>query len=165
MNPFSLKAAPLLAPHAQHPALVHFPVVLFLASVAFDWLAIWRRRDDRPSPAPAGAARANLFAAGLGAPLTLLSGLAAWRWQLEGAGLRGNLRLHLLGALASTVLIGVLCLLRAGRQPGGRSASAPTMLVGGRTYFALGLLTVVLIVLTGHPGGFLSGVNQAGVPS
>jgi uncharacterized membrane protein len=41
MNPFDLKAA-LLAKHAQHPVIIHFPIALFIASLAFDFLAIWR---------------------------------------------------------------------------------------------------------------------------
>jgi len=42
MNPFDIKAA-LLAKHAQHPVIIHFPIALFIISVAFDLLAIWRR--------------------------------------------------------------------------------------------------------------------------
>ncbi|PYL31840.1 MAG: hypothetical protein DMF39_01275 [Verrucomicrobia bacterium] len=32
-NPFDLRAA-LLAAHAQHPVIVHFPIALFIASVS-----------------------------------------------------------------------------------------------------------------------------------
>jgi uncharacterized membrane protein len=39
MNPFDLKAA-LLAKHAQHPVMIHFPIALFITSLAFDFLAI-----------------------------------------------------------------------------------------------------------------------------
>src|SRR5438132_934303 len=39
MNPFDLKAA-LVAKHAQHPVIIH---ALFIISVAFDLLAIWKR--------------------------------------------------------------------------------------------------------------------------
>ena len=42
MNPFDLKAT-LLAKHAQHVVLIHFPIALFMASFAFDLLALWRR--------------------------------------------------------------------------------------------------------------------------
>jgi len=42
-NPFDLKAA-LLAGHAQHPVIVHFPIALFIASAVFDILAIWRKQ-------------------------------------------------------------------------------------------------------------------------
>jgi hypothetical protein len=34
VNPFDLKAA-LLAGHAQHPVIIHFPIGLFIASVVF----------------------------------------------------------------------------------------------------------------------------------
>ena len=42
MNPFDLKAA-LLAKHAQHVVVIHFPIALFMVSFAFDLLARWRR--------------------------------------------------------------------------------------------------------------------------
>ena len=38
MNPFDIKAA-LLAKHAQHVVLIHFPIALFIAGVIFDFLA------------------------------------------------------------------------------------------------------------------------------
>jgi len=41
INPFDLKSA-LLANHAQHVVLVHFPIALFISSVLFDLLAIWK---------------------------------------------------------------------------------------------------------------------------
>jgi len=40
MNPFDLKSA-LLARHAQHVVLIHFPIALFITSVAFDVTALW----------------------------------------------------------------------------------------------------------------------------
>src|SRR6266566_3657857 len=43
VNPFDLKAA-LLAGHAQHPVIIHFPIGLFIASVVFDLLAVWRKQ-------------------------------------------------------------------------------------------------------------------------
>ena len=42
MNPFDLKSA-ILAKHAQHVALIHFPIALFIAAVALDYLAQWRK--------------------------------------------------------------------------------------------------------------------------
>ncbi len=42
-NPFDLKAA-LLAGHAQHPVIVHFPIALFIASAVFEALAVWRKQ-------------------------------------------------------------------------------------------------------------------------
>ena len=42
INPFDLKAA-LLAKHAQHVVLIHFPIALFISAVAFDLTAQWTK--------------------------------------------------------------------------------------------------------------------------
>jgi uncharacterized membrane protein len=89
MKPFDLKTA-ALARHAQHPVIIHFPIALFIISIALDLLAIWR-----VNPIMAKAAYYNLVAAAVSAPVAIATGLAAWQWQLEGAKLKGNLFLHL----------------------------------------------------------------------
>ena len=38
MHPFDLRAA-ILAKHAQHVVLIHFPLALFIVGVAFDYIA------------------------------------------------------------------------------------------------------------------------------
>jgi uncharacterized membrane protein len=38
LHPFDIKAA-LLATHAQHVVLIHFPIALFIGGVIFDFLA------------------------------------------------------------------------------------------------------------------------------
>jgi len=38
MHPFDLKSA-VLAKHAQHVVLIHFPIALYLTSVMFDFVA------------------------------------------------------------------------------------------------------------------------------
>ena len=43
VNPFDLKTA-LLAKHAQHVVLIHFPIALFITAVAFDLIAQWTKR-------------------------------------------------------------------------------------------------------------------------
>src|SRR5258705_13962556 len=43
VNPFDLKTI-VLAKHAQHVVLIHFPIALFLAGVAFDFLAQQTKR-------------------------------------------------------------------------------------------------------------------------
>ena len=98
----------LLAGHAQHPVIVHFPIALFIASAVFDVLAIWRKQ-----PLLAVVAYFNLVGAAITVPLAIATGLGAWRWQLEGARLKGNLELHLICGLTSAVLILVLCLIRS----------------------------------------------------
>jgi uncharacterized membrane protein len=149
MNAFDLKAA-LLARHAQHPVLIHFPIALFIISVAFDLVAIWRR-----NPAIARAAYYNVVAAALTAPVAIASGLTAWQWQLEGARLKGNLLLHLIVALAASGMIWFLCGWRVLKRRFPERTP-------GITYVLFALITVLLIAIAGHLGGILSGV-EAGV--
>ena len=102
-NPFDLKAA-LLAGHAQHPVIVHFPIALFIASAVFDILAKWRKE-----PILAAVGYFNLVGAAITVPLAIATGLGAWHWQLESAALKGNLRFHLICGLTSAALIVSLC--------------------------------------------------------
>ena len=145
LNPFDVTAA-LLAGHAQHPVIVHFPIALFIASVVFDILAIWRRQ-----PILATVSYFNLIGAAITIPLAIASGLGAWQWQLEGATLKGNLQLHLICALTSAALIVGLCLKRLRVQAKSRSPSA--------SYFVVVALAFVMITITGHLGGIVSGVE------
>ena len=147
MNAFDLRAA-LFAKHAQHPVIIHFPIALFIISVAFDLLAIWKS-----NPAMAKAAYYNLLAAALTAPIAIASGLTAWQWQLEGAKLKGNLLLHLIFALAASGMIWVLCGWRFRQRRFPRQTP-------GIFYIFLALATVVLIAIAGHLGGFVSGVES-----
>ena len=144
-NPFDLRAA-LLAPHAQHPVIVHFPIALFIASAVFEILGIWRKQSIF-----ATVAYFNLVGAALSLPFTIVSGLAAWHWQLEDATLKGNLRLHLVFALTTSAIILLLCWKRSHLRTKGEAPRA--------TYFALMTLGLLAITLTGHLGGFLSGVE------
>jgi hypothetical protein len=44
VHPFDLKTV-FLAKHAQHVVLIHFPIALFIAAVAFDLIAQWTKRQ------------------------------------------------------------------------------------------------------------------------
>lgn len=144
-NPFDLKAA-LMAGHAQHPVIVHFPIALFIASAVFDMLAIWRKK-----PILGAVGYFNLVGAAITVPLAIATGLGAWRWQLEGAALKGNLRFHLICALTSAALIVSLCWKRWRIRTKGESPHA--------SYFVVMALGLMMIALTGHLGGILSGVE------
>ena len=144
-NPFDLKGA-LMAGHAQHPVIVHFPIALFIASAVFDILAIWRKE-----PVLAAVGYFNLVGAAITVPFAIATGLAAWQWQLEGATLKGNLRLHLIFALTTAALIVGLCWKRFRLRAKGESPRA--------SYFLAVALGVMMITLTGHLGGILSGVE------
>jgi uncharacterized membrane protein len=147
MNPFDVRSA-LLARHAQHVVLVHFPIALFISSVAFDLLAIWKC-----SRVLAKAAYYNLIGAAITAPAAVLTGMLAWQLLLEGGRLKGNLRLHLGLGVSSTLLIWILTWWRKRQE---RTADYRSLSIG---YWALSLLTVLVIALTGHLGGILSGVE------
>ena len=45
MNPWDPRTA-IFAKHAQHVVIIHFPIALFVAGVAFDLIATWKRRKD-----------------------------------------------------------------------------------------------------------------------
>ena len=144
-NPFDLKAA-LLAGHAQHPVIIHFPIALFIASVVFEVIAAWRKQ-----PVFATVAYYNLLGAALTIPFAIATGLGAWHWQLEGAAIKGNLRLHMICALTSALLILFLTLMRVRL----RTKGIPPPI----GYWAVTLITLLMITLTGHLGGILSGVE------
>jgi uncharacterized membrane protein len=42
VNPLDIRTV-VLAKHAQHVGLIHFPIALFIAAVAFDYLAVWTK--------------------------------------------------------------------------------------------------------------------------
>jgi uncharacterized membrane protein len=146
LHPFDIKAA-LLAKHAQHVVVIHFPIALFIAGVAFDFAAQWTKRQ-----ALAAAAYWNLLAAAVVAVPVLITGILAWQWQLEGQRLKGVLLLHLVLGCASSLLIWMVFLVqvRAQRKFGGALPEYR---------FLLEAVGVALVTLTGHLGGFLSGVN------
>jgi uncharacterized membrane protein len=148
VNPFDLKAA-LLAKHAQHVVLIHFPIALFIAAVAFDLMAQWKKRCGL-----AEAAYYNLLAAAISALPVLATGILAWRFQLEGQKLKGLLLLHLVLACVSSVTIWLVCWIHF------RARRSAEVLPNYRVLFEF--LGVALLALTGHLGGFLSGVNGPG---
>ena len=149
MHPFDIKAA-LLAKHAQHVVLIHFPIALFIAGVTFDFLAQWTKRQFL-----AAAAYCNLLAAVVVTVPVIITGVLAWQWQLEGQRLKGILLMHLVLGCASSLMIWMVWLVhvRAQRKHGGVLPSYR---------LPIEALAVALVILTGHLGGFLSGVNVPG---
>jgi uncharacterized membrane protein len=145
VNPFDLKTV-FLAKHAQHVVLIHFPIALFITSVVFDLIAQWTKRRGL-----ADAAYYNLLVAAISTIPVFATGILAWQFQLEGQKLKGILLLHLALACVSIVMIWLIWWLhfRARR----RAAALPSYRL------AIESLGVGLIALTGHLGGFLSGVN------
>jgi len=136
----------LLAKHAQHVVLVHFPIALFLTGVAFDWVARWTNRK-----ALAEAAYYNLLLAAASTLPVVVTGVLAWQFQLEGERLKGILLLHLVMGWASTVLICAVWWVHF------RARRRGTVVPGYLR--VVECVAVAAVALTGHLGGFLSGVS------
>jgi uncharacterized membrane protein len=149
LNPYDIKAA-LLAKHAQHIVLIHFPIALFIAAVAFDYLAQWTK-----SRRLAAAASLNLLLAAISTVPVVATGFLAWQWALEGQKLKGILWMHLVLGCTSSVLIWLVFAIhwRARHQ---RHEFLPAYRL------PVEAIAVFLVALTAHLGGFLSGVNGPG---
>jgi len=148
INPFDVKTV-ILAKHAQHVVLIHFPIALFISAVGFDFIAQWTKRRSLSH-----AAYYNLLGAAITTVPVLVTGVLAWRFQLDGQRLRGVLLLHIVLACVSSVMIWLVWWVhfRARR----RTVFLPSY------RFALEFLAVGMVALTGHLGGFLSGINGPG---
>jgi uncharacterized membrane protein len=156
VNPFDIKSI-LLAKHAQHVVLVHFPIALFIVGVAFDFVAQRTKRR-----ALADAAYYNLLVAAISTLPVVVTGILAWQFALEGQKLKGLLLEHMVLGLTSSGIIWLVWWLhfrvRLHDRRSGRIGEnvLPTFRI------PLELLGVAVIALTGHLGGFLSGVNGPG---
>jgi uncharacterized membrane protein len=147
-NPFDPKTV-LFAKHAQHVVLIHFPIALFITGVAFDLIGQWTKRRNL-----AEAAYYNLLVAAVSTLPVLATGILAWQFQLEGQKLKGVLLLHLVFACVSSALIGLVWWVHfRGRR---RGEALPNYRL------PIEFVAVAIISLTGHLGGFLSGVNGPG---
>jgi uncharacterized membrane protein len=145
VNPFDLKTV-LFAKHAQHVVLIHFPIALFIAAVGFDVAGQWTKRRGATD-----AAYYNLVLAAISTIPVLITGILAWQFQLEGQRLKGILLLHLVFACTSSVLIWLVWWVHFHARR--RTASLPNY------RWSIELLAVSVVAMTGHLGGFLSGVN------
>lgn len=146
MHPFDIKTV-LLAKHAQHVVLIHFPIALFIIGVLFDFLAQWKKQGLL-----AATAYYNLLVAAIATIPVVITGIVAWQWELEGQKLEGILMMHLVLGCASTVLIWAVWFIHMRARRRGDAA-----LPGYR--LPIEAVAVLIVALTGHLGGFLSGVN------
>ena len=145
-NPFDWRTV-VLAKHAQHVVLIHFPIALFVAGALFDLLARGRRAARM-----AEAAYWNISVAAVAVIPTIVTGLLAWRFALDGVALRGLLLWHLAAALTSAGLVVASWWIHW------RSRRQDSFLLPGYR-LAVEALGVLFIGLTAHLGGFLSGIN------
>jgi uncharacterized membrane protein len=149
LHPFDIKTV-LLAKHAQHVVLIHFPIALFIIGVLFDFLGQWKKERLL-----AAAAYYNLLVAAIATIPVVVTGILAWQWELEGQKLKGILLMHLLMGCVSSVLIFVVWFIHMRTR-----RKQEEVLPGYR--LPIEAVAVVIVALTGHLGGFLSGVNGPG---
>ena len=146
MNPFDVKSV-LLAKHAQHVAMVHFPIALIVVSVVFDLLSLRKH-----SLALLRAAYYTVIVAAVATVPTIATGILAWQLQFEGKVPKGNLKLHMILALSSSVMIWLVCWLHVKEQRKPQVSSPGIRLT-------VEIVVAAMTMLTGHVGGFVSGVN------
>jgi uncharacterized membrane protein len=149
LHPFDIKTV-LLAKHAQHVVLIHFPIALFIIGVLFDFLGQWKKQRLLSA-----AAYYNLLVAAIATLPVVVTGILAWQWELEGQKLKGILLMHLVMGCASSVLICMVWFIHMRTR-----RKKEEVLPGYR--LPIEALAVVIVALTGHLGGFLSGVNGPG---
>lgn len=147
VNPFDIKTA-ILAKHAQHVVLIHFPIALFIAGVGFDLLSRGKRTSQMAS-----AAYLNLSIAAAFIIPVIATGVLAWQLVLDGEKIKGLLLLHIIAASFAAVLV-IASWWVHWRARKSEPLSLPSYRI------PLELLGVVAIGLTAHLGGFLSGVNS-----
>jgi len=146
LNPFDPRTI-LLAKHAQHVVLIHFPIALFITGVGLDLLSRGKRDSKLAS-----AAYLNLSIAAATVVPTIVTGLLAWQFVLEGKRLKGLLLWHVIAASIATVLVITSWWIHR-RTRKSEALLLPVFRV------PVELLGVAVIALTAHLGGFLSGVN------
>ena len=147
VSPLDLRTI-FLEKHAQHVVLIHFPIALFISGVIFDLISRGKR-DSLVS----GAAYLNLSVAMALLFPTVATGLLAWRFAFKGAKLEGVLLLHFVAAMFSSLLVMASWWLHWQARKSG-------MLILPRSRIPIEVLGVVVMALTAHLGGFLSGLNS-----
>jgi uncharacterized membrane protein len=147
VNPFDLRTL-VLARHAQHVVLIHFPIALFIVGVGLDLLS----RGSRESQFATAAYLNIAIAAAMVIP-TALTGVLAWHFALGGKRLKGLLLFHVVAAsVAAILVIASWCVHWRSRK------SHPRVLP--RYRIALELFGAAVMGLAAHFGGFLTGVNS-----
>jgi uncharacterized membrane protein len=146
LHPFDIRTV-VFAKHAQHVVLIHFPIALFIIGVLFDFLGQWKKQRLL-----AAAAYYNLLVAAIATIPVVVTGILAWQWELEGQRLKGILLAHLVMGCLSSVLICVVWFIHMRTRK-----NKEEVLPGYR--LPIEAVAVVIVALTGHLGGFLSGVN------
>ena len=134
-KPATTTSTDLIPLHSYHPAVVHFPIALFLFGVL---LEVWGMRGR---PEARLAAKYSLVGGAAATVLTIPTGLAVFlrsgfKWE-------GTPLLHFILAIAATILMIGVSVWRLKAEP------------TGKWYWILLLLTGALVAAAGHFGGVM----------
>lgn len=133
------KPKPLIPKNAFHPAIVHFPIALFMAGLFLDTLGMWKRHKTLLL-----AGWYNLLLGAISTLASIASGLAAMTiMHLPYKGLIFN---HLMLACIGTAIMWAMVALRFKRH---EKMSASLRAV----YYVLAVSGVILIAFSAHLGG------------
>lgn len=130
-----------------HPALVHFPLTLYLAATALDMAGVLQRKDHLIR-----ASAFTLVAAVIGAAIAAVAGLVAYFTvppHPEEAHVR--IIIHALLAISTAVIYGIVLVLH----------SKPPSHASDRRRLAISVLGAFFLTATGALGGYL--VYQDGI--
>jgi uncharacterized membrane protein len=138
-SPEPKSAAPFPPKNGFHPAVVHFPIGLFIAGLALDSLGLLRR------------SRNLLFAGWYNLVLAAISGVAAaatgyLAMVLQKLPNSGLIKQHLVYAIASAVIMWLMVALRVHRH---EKMNLPAR----AAYYLLAAAGLMLISYAGHLGG------------
>jgi uncharacterized membrane protein len=137
--PAEEKPKPIIPKNAYHPAIVHFPIALFIAGLLLDLIG-YRKKN----PQLLYAGWINLVFAAVTTFGALLSGFVATR-QMK-IPISGLIQQHMIYAIAGTVIMWIMVALRIHRHE--------KMSKGLRTvYYLAAIAGLALISWSGHLGG------------
>ena len=123
---------------------------MFLVGVGFDFFVQWKKKRTL-----AVVAYYDLLVAAVSSIPVMATGVLAWRLQLDGQRLKGILLLHLAMGVASSSLIWLVWSIHF-RVHRNRQSKLPFYRL------PIEIVAAVVIAVTAHLGGFLSGVNGPG---
>lgn len=135
------KEKPLIPKNAFHPAIVHFPIALFIAGLFLDFLGMWKKHKTMLL-----AGWYNLLLGAISTLASILSGLTAMVRMHLPFTTTSPIFVHLLLAVIGTVIMWLMVALRFNRH---EKMGTPLRVV----YYVLAIAGVVLIAYSAHLGG------------
>lgn len=124
-----------------HPAIVHFPIALFLAALLLDFIGLVKRNQNFLL-----AGWYNMILAAASSLAGVASGILAM--SLSGFPFKGTMREHIIYAGAATIAMWIMVAMRVHRHE-------KMNLIARLIYYALAVIGMLTISWAGHVGGVL----------